>query len=160
MFCGAASTVLALSVNSVYTLFYLCSDLVYAILFPQLLCVIYYKYANTYGSITGYFVGLFLRIAAGEKEIDFEGLIKYPYYDEEYGQLFPYRTFTMLCSLMTIVIVSYITRCLFLKEVVPMKYDFLSCFRQADKTESRGKPTSTNDIALQNQAFKEWELSV
>ena len=124
------STILALSVKSVYTLFYLCSDLVYAILFPQLLCVIYVKGANTYGAVSGYFVALFLRIAAGEHSIDFKGIIEYPYYDEEYGQLFPYRTFTMLCSLMTIVFVSYLTRLLFLKEYISLDYDFFNCFKE------------------------------
>uniref|UniRef100_A0A1I7WWS4 Dolichyl-P-Glc:Glc(2)Man(9)GlcNAc(2)-PP-dolichol alpha-1,2-glucosyltransferase n=1 Tax=Heterorhabditis bacteriophora TaxID=37862 RepID=A0A1I7WWS4_HETBA len=33
---------------------YLCADLVYVILFPQLVCVVYMKNSNTYGSLAGY----------------------------------------------------------------------------------------------------------
>lgn len=33
---------------------YLCADLVYVILFPQLLCVVYLERSNTYGCLLGY----------------------------------------------------------------------------------------------------------
>ena len=52
------ATSLSLLVNSIYSLFALCSDLVYVILFPQLCCVIYLPGANTYGSFMGYILGL------------------------------------------------------------------------------------------------------
>ena len=138
---GLVSTILALQVKSVYVLFHLCSDLVYAILFPQLLCIIYFKPCNTYGSIAAYIVGLFLRVAGGEKLIGFDALIKYPFYDEDLGQLFPFRTFAMICSLMTLVLISYLTRYLFLKEIIPMDYDILKCFKnQSSIVEEHGAP--------------------
>ena len=126
---GVVSTVLALNVKSIYVLFHLCSDLVYAILFPQLFCVVYIDASNTYGSIAGYIIGLFLRLSGGEPLIGFDALIKYPFYDEEYGQLFPFRTFSMICSFITIVAVSYATRYLVLNKVIPVEYDFLNCFK-------------------------------
>ncbi|VDK59576.1 unnamed protein product [Cylicostephanus goldi] len=55
---GAMATVMALTIQSIYGLWYLCADLVYVILFPQLLCVVYRKESNTYGSLAGY-AGLF-----------------------------------------------------------------------------------------------------
>ena len=44
--CGAIACSIGLSVKSVYVLFKLCGDLVFVILFPQLLCVIYCSFAN------------------------------------------------------------------------------------------------------------------
>ncbi|KAK2180844.1 hypothetical protein NP493_423g02008 [Ridgeia piscesae] len=47
---GGAATTLAIVVHSIYGLWYLCADLVYVILFPQLLCVVYVRSSNSYGS--------------------------------------------------------------------------------------------------------------
>ena len=63
---GAVATTIGLTVNSIYGLSILCSDLIYVILFPQLLCVIYFRYANGYGAVISFFVGLILRILGGE----------------------------------------------------------------------------------------------
>jgi high affinity choline transporter 7 len=52
---GVLATVMALTIQSIYALWYLCADLVYVILFPQLLCVVYFKRSNTYGCLLGYF---------------------------------------------------------------------------------------------------------
>ncbi|KAK8758079.1 hypothetical protein V5799_004289, partial [Amblyomma americanum] len=43
---GALATYMALAAKSVYSLWFLSSDLVYVILFPQLLCVVYLKARN------------------------------------------------------------------------------------------------------------------
>lgn len=66
---GVLATVMAITVKSIYTLWYLCSDLVYVVLFPQLLCVIYLKTSNTYGSLVAYVIGMFFRIAGGEPSL-------------------------------------------------------------------------------------------
>ncbi|XP_072143014.1 high-affinity choline transporter 1-like [Dermacentor andersoni] len=50
---GSWATYLALSVDSVFELWLLCSDFVYVLLFPQLLCVLYFKNSNTYGFLLG-----------------------------------------------------------------------------------------------------------
>ena len=41
---GILATVMALVIKSIYGLWYLCADLVYVILFPQLLCVVYVEW--------------------------------------------------------------------------------------------------------------------
>lgn len=52
VFVGVMATAMALTVKSVYGLWYLSSDLVYVILFPQLCSVVYLKkQVNTYGSL-------------------------------------------------------------------------------------------------------------
>ena len=40
----------------------LCGDFVFVIVFPQLLLVLYYPKANTYGSVFAFFFGLLLRL--------------------------------------------------------------------------------------------------
>ena len=54
---------MALTVNSIYGLSYLSSDVVYVVLFPQLTLVIYGgDYTNTYGSLAAFITGFTLRV--------------------------------------------------------------------------------------------------
>ncbi|GAB7388164.1 sodium:solute symporter family protein [Bacillaceae bacterium] len=106
---GSAATLIALTAKSVYALWYLCSDLVYTILFPQLTVALFYKGANTYGALAGFIVSLALRIGGGEPLLGLPPLLPYPMV-EDGVVLFPFRTFAMLCGLLTILVVSYLTR--------------------------------------------------
>jgi len=137
---GAIATVMALSVDSVYTLWYLCSDVVYVTLFPQLCCVIYFANTNTYGSFIGFIVGILLRVLGGETSLGIPVVIKYPYYTDVDGQRFPFRTLAMFCAFVSILLVSYLLRVLFLRNILPRKLDLLHCFNKeydVQKTESR-----------------------
>lgn len=109
---GVLATLMAITVSSVYGLWAMCSDLVYVILFPQLLMVVHFKkYCNTYGSLAAYAVALVLRLSGGEEQLNIPALIHYPNYDEKNQmQLFPFRTFAMVCSLVTLILVSWLTR--------------------------------------------------
>lgn len=119
---------MALTVESIYVLWILCADLVYVILFPQLIAVIYVKKSNTYGSLLGYILGLFSRIAGGEPAIDIPALIKYPLYNPETGvQGFPYKTLAMLITLFSLVAMSYITHYLFTSGLLPRRLDIFMC---------------------------------
>lgn len=82
----------------------MCSDLVYVILFPQLLMVVHFrKYCNTYGSLSAYIIACVVRFSGGEDVIGLPVLIRYPGYDWEKGvQRFPFRTMAMLLSLGTL----------------------------------------------------------
>ncbi|XP_071947217.1 high-affinity choline transporter 1-like isoform X2 [Antedon mediterranea] len=122
---GILSTILSLTINSIYGLWYLCSDFVYVVLFPQLFCVIYFEFCNTYGSLAGYIIGLFLRLGGGEPLLGLKPFIKYPYYDEVDGQLFPFRTFCMIISFISILSVSHISRCILMG--VDRKWDVFLC---------------------------------
>ncbi|KAI1707644.1 sodium:solute symporter family domain-containing protein [Ditylenchus destructor] len=51
---GILATILALTINSVYGLWYLSADLIYVTLFPQLLCVVYFNRTNSYGCLLGF----------------------------------------------------------------------------------------------------------
>ena len=60
---GGMATYMALTIPTIYGLWALCSDLVYVILFPQLLCVVHFpEWCNTYGSLFSYCLGLTIRL--------------------------------------------------------------------------------------------------
>ena len=105
---GALATCLALSVQSVYALWYLCADLVYVILFPQLVMVLFSQRANRTGAVAGATVGLVLRLGGGEPMLGLPALIPYPWQGPA-GSEFPFRTFAMLAGLSTIWLVSRAT---------------------------------------------------
>lgn len=127
-FVAALATVMGITINSVYGLWFLCADLVYVVLFPQLCCVVYVKHSNTYGSFAAYWVGLLLRLIGGEPLIGLPALLKYPFYDyNEKKQLFPFRTFAMLASFMVTLLVSYVTKFLFENELLRKEFDLFKC---------------------------------
>lgn len=94
----------------------MCSDLVYVILFPQLLMVVHFKkYCNTYGSLAAYIVAFLIRLSGGEPIMGLPAFIHFPGYDPEGNdgegrQLFPFRTMAMIVSLFTLASVSWITK--------------------------------------------------
>jgi high affinity choline transporter 7 len=105
---GIAATALALSVGSVYVMWYLCADLVYVILFPQLVTALFDRRANRIGVISGATVGLVLRLGGGEPYLGLPALIPYPLQTPD-GCHFPFRTVAMLGGLATIWLVSRAT---------------------------------------------------
>lgn len=123
---GILATIMALTYDSIYALWYLSSDLVYVILFPQLLCVVHMHKANTYGSVAGYVVGLLFRCTGGEKELHVPALIQYVGYEDGL-QYFPFKTMSMLLSLFSIVSVSYGTDYLFNQGLISPEYDVFMC---------------------------------
>ncbi|XP_016985161.1 high-affinity choline transporter 1 [Drosophila rhopaloa] len=126
---GILATIMALTIPSIYGLWSMCSDLVYVILFPQLLMVVHFKkHCNTYGSLSAYIVALVIRLSGGEAILGLPPLIKYPGYDEETKeQMFPFRTMAMLLSLITLVSVSWWTKMMFESGKLPPSYDYFRC---------------------------------
>lgn len=124
---GLMATLMAIFVDSIYGLWYLCSDLVYVILFPQLISVVYLKDTNTYGSLAGYLIGLFFRLAGGEPMLRLPPLIKYPLYTDEHGQQFPFKTFAMLLNFAAILIFSYGSKLLFENGYLQKRHDVFKC---------------------------------
>ncbi|XP_038032529.2 high affinity choline transporter 1-like [Anas platyrhynchos] len=123
---GAGAAGLAFYSSSVYDLWFLSGELVYALLFPQLCCALFVPSTNTYGSAAGFLVGLLLRLLAGEPALKIPPVIHYPgctLMNGTYTQLFPYKTFTMLLTLGTIVAVSYLAVVLFRRNLLPRRWD-------------------------------------
>jgi high affinity choline transporter 7 len=99
---GAAATVLALKVQSVQALWFFTSDLVFVLLFPQLLSAIYDRRANRAGSIAAFAVSLVLRVGGGEPLLGIAATIPYP-------PTAPFRTVAALAGLVILPIVSRAT---------------------------------------------------
>ena len=106
----------------------LCSDLVYVLLFPQLVLVIYWTaHCNKYGCLTSFLVGSVLRILAGETLLSLPAIIHFPLY-EAGEQRFPFRTLIMLIGIIVHIFVSTLTNYCFTRGWLHCKYDFLSVF--------------------------------
>lgn len=142
---GILATVMGIVVDSIYALWFLCSDLVYVVLFPQLLCVIYLKWTNTYGSLAGYILGLFFRLAGGESTLGIPILIKYPYFNDSDGQLFPFKTLCMFISMTSIIVVSAITKYVFEHGILPPKMDIFMCIVNSPDEAIALRYTEQND---------------
>ena len=105
---GLTATLLALNITSVYELWFLCSDFVYCLLFPQLVCALFDKKANVYGSMAGFAVAFILRFGGGDPTLGLPILIPYPMI-EDGVVLFPFRTLAMVSGLISILVVSRLT---------------------------------------------------
>lgn len=106
---GVTATVLALKIKSVYQLWFFCSDFVYCILFPQLVCALFFKRANWYGSLAGLIVSFSLRVGGGEPLLNIPITLPYPMIKDGVV-LFPYKTLAMLMGMLTIMVVSSLTQ--------------------------------------------------
>jgi len=107
---GVAATLIALQVESIYALWFLCSDFVYCLLFPALVTALFDNKANKYGAITGFVVAAFLRFGGGEATLGLPAFINYEVVTDTGTALLPFRTMTMLSSLLTIIIISRLTQ--------------------------------------------------
>lgn len=106
---GGITTAMGIGVKSTYDLWVLSSDVIFVVLFPQLLCSVYIKSVNIYGSIPALLVGVVLRIGGGEKLVGIPTLIEYPFYDAATDQqYFPFRMFAMVASMITLIVCSYL----------------------------------------------------
>ena len=97
---GILAAGLALRTNSVYALWTLSSDLVYVILFPQLVMVLFYPYATARGALWGMVLAIVLRISCGEPSLGVPSMFPAEW------MTFPYKTVVMLISLFTIMLMS------------------------------------------------------
>jgi high affinity choline transporter 7 len=75
---GALATALALKVQSVQALWFFTSDLVFVLLFPQLVFALYDPKANRIGSMAAFAVSLALRVGGGEPLLGIPQLLPYP----------------------------------------------------------------------------------
>jgi high affinity choline transporter 7 len=75
---GAAATAFALKVRSVQALWFFTSDLVFVLLFPQLVFALFDSKANRIGSMAAFVVSLLLRLGGGEPLLGIPHFIPYP----------------------------------------------------------------------------------
>ncbi len=116
---GAGAVVMALKVQSVQALWFFTSDLVFVLLFPQLVFALFDPKANRIGSITAFSVSLVLRLGGGEPLFNLPHFIPYPelftsnpaaWYDAQTGVLlFPFKTLAATVGCLLLPLVSRLT---------------------------------------------------
>jgi high affinity choline transporter 7 len=99
---GAVATVLALKVQSVQALWFFTSDLVFVLLFPQLLFALFDAKANRIGSVVAFAVSLVLRVGGGEPLLGLPAFIAYP-------EGVPFKTLAAATGLVLLPLVSRAT---------------------------------------------------
>jgi solute carrier family 5 (high affinity choline transporter), member 7 len=102
LFFGAVATALALEVQSVQALWFFTSDLVFVLLFPQLIFALFDTQTNRTGSIVAFVVSLVLRVGGGEPLLGVPALIAYP-------ATMPFRTLAAAAGLVLLPLVSRAT---------------------------------------------------
>lgn len=120
---GALAAVLALEVQSVQRLWFFTSDLVFVLLFPQLVYALYDPRVNRTGSITAFVVSLVLRLGGGEPILRVPPFIPYTKWFEPWlpggsaawmdeagtSTLFPVRIVAAVAGLILMPVVSRLT---------------------------------------------------
>jgi len=70
---------MAVKLKSVYKLFHMSGDIVYALLFPQLTAAMYMPtYVNWFGSTMAFITGVLLRFLSGEPFLGIDAVIEWP----------------------------------------------------------------------------------
>ncbi len=99
---GVGAVWMALEVQSVQALWFFTSDLVFVLLFPQLVAALFDTKANLVGSMAAFFVSLILRIGGGEPLFGIPALIAYP-------EWIPFKTAAAGAGMLLLPIVSRLT---------------------------------------------------
>ena len=101
---GIMTTAMALTVTSVYQLWFLCADLVYVILFPQLVMALFHPRVTRLAAVSGIVVSVMLRIIVGLMDTGWAPLT----WLAEQTAYWPRLTFVMVTALITISLTSWI----------------------------------------------------
>ena len=99
---GLGAALMALEVRSVQALWFFTSDLVFVLLFPQLVAALFDPRANIAGSVAAFATSLVLRVGAGEPLVHLPRVI--PYSDD-----FPFRITAALAGMVLLPVVSRVT---------------------------------------------------
>jgi len=137
------ATTLAITYSSIYELFVLCGDFMFVIVFPQLTLVLYWSLANTYGSVSSFFIALLIRLLCGEKAMGLEPSISFGTIYGDPGSCptdedpeaactgpVPFRLIVTIIGALVHVLFSYGSYIAFKKGWIELRYDFFECFKR------------------------------
>lgn len=156
---GVVSTSITFYSNSTLLLWILGADISYTLIFPHLVSVLFFDVTNGYGAFVGYVAGLALRILLGENTIGLPVVLQLPgctLQDGVYVQKAPVRTFSMVSTLLIILVFSWISSLMFNHDLLPEKWDTFKVKRGVVTPPSReagggggGEGEDVRGVALQ-----------
>ncbi|XP_074518563.1 high-affinity choline transporter 1-like [Halichoeres trimaculatus] len=123
---GLVGTSITFYTNSTLLLWILGADVSYTLMFPHLICVLFFEVTNGYGAMAGYLIGLTVRILFGENTVGLPVVLCLPGCTLEDGilvQKSPVRTVAMICTSVTILLFSLLAAFMFNHSLLPERWD-------------------------------------
>ncbi|XP_077350633.1 high affinity choline transporter 1-like isoform X3 [Festucalex cinctus] len=147
---GVLGTALTRLKTSVILFWFVGAEMSYNVLFPQLLCVVFFTSTNAYGAVLGGATGVAVRMLSGEPLMGLLPVLHFPggFWDGGiYVQRFPVKTFAMLCSVAAILFFSFLVSQLFRRRLLPAAWDVFHILRTPSPpitSDSPGGKTSSD----------------
>lgn len=151
---GVLGTSITFYTNSTLLLWILGADISYTLIFPHLVSVLFFQVTNGYGAFVGYVIGLILRILLGENAIGLPVTLQLPgctLQDGVHVQKAPVRTFSMLSTLLSILLFSWLASLMFNHGLLPERWDAFNVRRASPGSDAARR----NDLAHRNDQSRE-----
>lgn len=151
---GLIGTFITFYTNSTLVLWILGADVSYTLIFPHLVAVLFFKVTNGYGAFVGYLVGLTVRVLLGENTVGLPVILSLPgckLEDGVYVQKAPVRTVSMLFTLVTILLFSFLFAIMFKRGFLPERWDIFKVKSPPVQptVETQEEETDRQELALQ-----------